>query len=226
MQHQGKIAIGPLPFWLSWMYHHHADKAHAFLGHGVFMGVIHEGAMLNRLEFVTERFTGFDRALGQPGNTVHAHGQDNTVPVHRCRHSELVGDIDADVVTLDRFDNRPRRAAIVAPANCLVSRCKVMDELTGRQVKDLCVTNNVKRGRFTVGHNNRRIVLARFSGGETLIRIDSARIPRVASWRAIHLCRRFLHLWSRCFGHGVPGMAAMLAMVHTARHLVPGVRVT
>ena len=181
MQHQREVPVRPRPRRLARMDHQHADEAHALLGHGILVGVIHEGAVLDGLELVAEGLARLDRPLRQARNAVHVAGQDHRMPVRDRRHLQLVRDVDPDPIALHRLDDGPRRAAVIAPALRLEAGRERVQHVLGHQVEHLDPVDDLEGQGGAVRDDDGRVVFARQPRREGVVGIDGPGIPVVAS---------------------------------------------
>ena len=65
---------------------------------------------------IGEGFTRRDARITQSGHSVHLVRQYQSVPVHRGRLIEVVGDMNGDVLAFAKAQYRPRRCTVVANA--------------------------------------------------------------------------------------------------------------
>ena len=79
------------------------------------MRMIHKGTVLNECPLIDKGLARMNGALVQPADPVHPGRQDDTVPVHRRRGDQAVGDVDPDPVTLNAFNRRAVRASVISP---------------------------------------------------------------------------------------------------------------
>ncbi len=74
-EHEDKVPIDVVfRLGMARVHDKHADEPHAFLGHGVVVGVVHIGAVLPEGPFVFKRLTWFDAGVAEPTDAIHAHG--------------------------------------------------------------------------------------------------------------------------------------------------------
>ena len=85
--------------------------------------------------------------MTQPGDPIHARGQDEPVPMHRGAFRQLVGDVDADPVAFDCFDRWTGGLAVVTPQMRNHAVCKFALYRFGDEVKFLDpVVHPVRKG--------------------------------------------------------------------------------
>src|SRR3546814_1736428 len=90
-------------------------EAAADLLEAALVGVVPEGAGVDRVELVGKDFAGADRGLGQMRHAVHGVRHAQAVPMHRCLLLEAVLDMNAQAIALSHADFRYRDLAGVAP---------------------------------------------------------------------------------------------------------------
>ncbi len=112
-----------------------------------------------------------DRFLGEPGDAVHAVGQKNTVPVDGRRGRKLVGDVNADAITLDGFNCGAVHLAVEAPAiGREAGREFVVWDFLGDKVVHFDAVHDFPRQCASIGRNDRRVVFSWISGRQVLRR--------------------------------------------------------
>jgi len=106
------------------------------------------------------------------------------------RHRQLVRDINADLIPFDSLDNRSRRASVISPALGFEARGKFVEDGLGDQMKDLDSIYDPEGEGGTIRHHHGRVVFARHTRREVIVRIDGPRVPVVASRCGITFARR------------------------------------
>ena len=123
------------------------------------MRVVHVGAVLPHGELVLERCARLDRRLVHPRNAVHGIGKDHPMPVHGSWFRQTVLDVDSNAITFYRFDGRPRRGAVVAPAVDLQAIGEFAHHRLSDQVEGLEAILPSPGERGAVGGDHRRVAI-------------------------------------------------------------------
>src|SRR3546814_17051194 len=90
-------------------------EAAADLLEAALVGVVPEGAGVDRVELVGKDFAGADRGLGQMRHAVHGVRHAQAVPLHRCLLLEAVLDMNAQAIARSHATFRSRDPAVLAP---------------------------------------------------------------------------------------------------------------
>ncbi len=162
-EHEGVVAIGTRPRGQARMDHDQAQHPERHLRHLVMVRVVHERAVLDQRELVLEGLAGADHALTEPSHSVHAARKQDAVPVHGGWSAELVRDVDAHAVALDRFDRWSVYEAVVAPALGLEPRRELVQDGLGDQVIDLDAVDELPAQGCPIRSDDGRVVDAGLS---------------------------------------------------------------
>ena len=140
------------------MHDEQAHHAHRHLHHLVGMRVVHEGPAVLQLEFVDEGLARRDVRLVQSADAVHAVRHDHAVPMNGGVLGQSIGDEDANLVALDRFEGRTRRLAVVAPQMGRHTVGDLTHHRLGHKMKFLPVAVHPPRQRPSVERHDGLIV--------------------------------------------------------------------
>ena len=131
---------------------------HRHLHHFVRMRVIHVGSGPPEQEFVDKGFSGRDMRLIETTDAVHAVRQALAMPMHCCIFGELVGDVDADLVALDRLDRRAGGLTIIAPEIGIHARRNLAHHGFGDEVEFLPIAIHFPRQGPAVERRDRLVI--------------------------------------------------------------------
>src|SRR5262249_25811016 len=110
-----EVTVDPVELWVQRVDDEHPHHPHCHLHHFIRVRVVHEGPAPPQLELVDEGLAWIDVPLRDAADAVHAVRHRHAVPMDGGVLGKLVGDEDADPVSLHGLDGGTRRLTVITP---------------------------------------------------------------------------------------------------------------